>query len=164
MFSISAIPVILLWSLATEEAFIWLGFDEETARLGQGFACSYVFAEVIRGVDECLHVVLSFKGKETYSTIVHTISCFSKPFAVFIMVEKKDLIATGALQLAFAVCLTVGNFVVVGLKGWLGSCWGGFVGRWAIFVSDFTTHFIYSNFALETFPYLSFLHIGRCCC
>ena len=135
LFTISAIPVILLWSIGTESAFLWLGFDLETAQLGQGFACSYVFAEVIRGVDECLHVLLSFKGKEYYSTFVHTFSCFTKPFAVFVMVERRDLVATGALQLALATCVTIGNFIIVGRNKWLGRCWDGFVGRLAIFVS-----------------------------
>ena len=135
LFTISAIPIILLWSIGTESAFLWLGFDHETAKLGQGFACSYVFAEVIRGVDECLHVLLSFKGKEYYSTFVHTFSCFTKPFAVFVMVERRDLVATGALQLALATCVTIGNFIIVGRKKWLGLCWDGFVGRLAFLVS-----------------------------
>jgi hypothetical protein len=136
LFSISSIPVILLWSLGTAEAIRWFGFDDETARIGQGYAYSFVFAEVVRGVDECLHVLLSFKGHDYYSTVTHTLSHSTKPFAILLMVNQKNLAATGALQLAMALCMTIGNFRLVNHKGWLNDCWDGFVGRWAIVVSE----------------------------
>jgi hypothetical protein len=137
-YALGAIPVIILWSLVTEEAVLWFGFDQETARIGQGYAYSYTVIELIRGVGYCLHSFLDFSDHEYYSTVVQVSDIVGQLVVVIVLPVSgcKDLVLIGIAQVAVTLFMTVGNFVYVTYRGWLDDVWEGLVKTNAFKVSN----------------------------
>jgi hypothetical protein len=139
-YALGAIPIIVLWSIMAEPAILWFGFDEETARIGQGYAYSYTVIELISGIDECLHVYLDCFDHEYYSTVVQVLEILAQLVVVIVLPAAgyKDLILIGVAQVGVSLFMAVGNFVFVSYRGWLDDIWEGLTKTNAFKVSRLT--------------------------
>jgi hypothetical protein len=126
-YTLAAIPGVIIWSIWAEEAILWLGFDEETARLGQGYAYPLLAVVIFGGVDACLHEFLAIMDHEKYSTIVQILHFASETLAVVVMAAAgwKDLVVIGIVQAFMGFLMMIANFSIVAYKGWLDEYWEG---------------------------------------
>ena len=53
LYLIGCLPGIVMWSILTEKAVLWFGFDSETAILAQKYAYPYLVFELFWGLDDC---------------------------------------------------------------------------------------------------------------
>lgn len=128
MYCIMSLPVILIWSLWTENAVIWFGFDEETARISQEFAYPFLVIMCLGGFDHSIHEYLSCTGREKFSTGVQIMYYLVECLGVVVAVTfgSTNLLVIGIIQAALGLVLTVLNFAYVVQQGWLDHIWEGF--------------------------------------
>jgi hypothetical protein len=137
-YTLGAIPIIVLWSFYAETAILWFGFDEETARIGQGYAYSYTVIECISGVGDSLHVFLDCFDHEYYSTVVSTFHSLAYVVVVIVVpaMGYKDLVLIGVVQVFVTLFFTIANFWYATYRGWLDDVWEGLFRTNAFKVSD----------------------------
>ena len=94
------IPFILMWSFATFDIMIWMGFDENVAQMAQTYARLAVWRDTVLGVSE------------VYSNLFEVVE---KEFAVAVIGNAEALVELGAI--AIALFLYNGDLVTVGIIG-----------------------------------------------
>ena len=94
------IPFILMWSFATFEIMVWMGFDENVAQMAQTYARLAVWRDTVLGVSE------------VYSNLFEVVE---KEFAVAVIGNAEALVELGAI--AIALFLFDGDLVTVGVIG-----------------------------------------------
>jgi hypothetical protein len=138
-YTLGGIPVVLVWSLWAESVISWLGFDEETARLGQAYAIPFNLKAMVLGINLCLNEFLLFANHETYSTISQTIQFVTQLIPIVLiatMTNLRDLSTIGYIQLCVAMIYLSGNWIFVLYQGWLQDYWEGLCHSWAMKVCD----------------------------
>ena len=137
-YALGAIPIIVLWSFLAEPAILWFGFDEETARIGQGYAYSYTVMELIGGIDDCLHIYLDCFDHEYYSTFFSVFHGLAHVLVVIVVpaMGYKDLVVIGVVQVFLSLFMAIGNFCYTTYRGWLDDAWEGLFKTNAFKVSD----------------------------
>ena len=121
LYVVGCIPIVLLWSFLAEDTILWLGFDSETARIGQGYMVAYSIIETIDGVEDCLHSYLDFSDHEYYSTAFSLIG-YSSDLLLFLSMGvfgQHDLVKIGIIQIFMQIFILVLNFAIVSYKGWI---------------------------------------------
>ena len=94
------IPFILMWSFATFDIMIWMGFDENVAQMAQTYARLAVWRDTVLGVSE------------VYSNLFEVVE---REFAVAVIGNAEALVELGAI--AIALFLYNGDLVTVGVIG-----------------------------------------------
>ena len=94
------IPFILMWSFATFDIMIWMGFDENVAQMAQTYARLAVWRDTVLGVSE------------VYSNLFEVVE---REFAVAVIGNAEALVELGAI--AIALFPYNGDLVTVGLIG-----------------------------------------------
>ena len=94
------IPFILMWSFATFDIMIWMGFNEDVAQMSQTYARLAVWRDTVLGVSE------------VYSNLFEVVE---KEFAVAVIGNAEALVELGAI--AIALFLFDGDLVTVGVIG-----------------------------------------------
>jgi hypothetical protein len=141
-YTLGAFPIIILWSFLAEPAVLWFGFDEETARIGQGFAYSFTIFEWVGGFQDPLHTYLDCFDHEYYSTVVVVLESLVHVAMVVVVPAAgyKDLVVIGFVQLGVSVIISACTFAHVTHKGWLDDIWEGLFHTNAFKVSVTSIH------------------------
>jgi Na+-driven multidrug efflux pump len=137
LYIIGSIPSLILWSFLTEEAVLWFGFDEETARIGQSYAYPVLATLFFEGIDDSLHEFLDVMDHEKYSTVMQIIKYVTEAVAVIVMATtgQADLALIGVVLAFIAFIMMVVNFAYVLYKGWLDDYWEGLALTFSLTVS-----------------------------
>jgi len=61
---------MILWYFLTEDTLLLLGFDKETAQIGQSFSVPFMFYSLLEGVLECIHGLLDVTDLEMVSFLM----------------------------------------------------------------------------------------------
>jgi hypothetical protein len=134
-FCLGGIPVVVFWNFYTESTILWLGFDAETARMGQEYAIPFNIKAMILGINLCLNEFLLVTDHEGFSTCSQTVQFVTQLIPIVLIATVthiRDLGTIGYLQLAMAVVYVFCNWIAVIAKGWLNEYWEGLTMSWAI--------------------------------
>jgi hypothetical protein len=128
------LPMLLIWSVYTESAIVWLGFDAETAALGQSYALPYNVYHLILGIDLCLKTLMACTTDHEYTSLVmQTCQQASHVLVIVIMawhpfgIQTTSLVWIGWVQVLTGLMVTMMNYGVAIQRGWLDEYWEGFV-------------------------------------
>ena len=123
---VGCIPGFIMWSLLTEKAVIWFGFDTETAILAQKYAYPYLILNCLDGLDSSFSAYYNVIGHEKYGTIYGIVRPAANSAAIILMALLGfDLIVVGVVQAFVGFVFLAGNFSVGVSLGWLDDCWEG---------------------------------------
>jgi Na+-driven multidrug efflux pump len=125
---VGSLPGIIIWPFLTDDTVLWFGFDEETARIAQGYAYPFLAIGIFNGINDCVHNFLDIMDYEKYSTVCQLLHFGCQTLVVIIMAAagSKDLVMIGIAQ-AFIACITmISNLAFVLYKGWMDPYWEGF--------------------------------------
>lgn len=128
------IPFIVLWWIYMPSIMLWLGFDQETADIGQEYTRVYLFLELLDGVDESIHGLLDVVDLESYSTLVgvsQEVVTFLDILLVTIF-AKPSLRVVGMIELFVALIFIGINCGTIAWRGWFAPYREGLVGSWAL--------------------------------
>ena len=128
------IPFIALWWMYMPSIMLWLGFDQETADIGQEYTRVYLFLELLDGVDESIHGLLDVIDLESYSTLVgvsQEVVTFLDILLVTIF-AKPSLRVVGMIELFVALIFIGINCGTIAWRGWFAPYREGLVGSWAL--------------------------------
>jgi hypothetical protein len=127
LYAVGSAPIIVFWTFFAKNVVLWLGFDEATAELAQGFAIYQALLEWISGMDYCFHFFLGVTEHERYSAfsmvtwnLMQTIG-----IALPILIGQTDLTMIGMCRLVFSAALLLANFTIISCLGWLKPYSGG---------------------------------------
>jgi hypothetical protein len=121
LYAIGCIPIVILWAFFAEECILWLGFDAETARIGQGYMVAYSIVETIEGVEDCLHAYLDITDHEWFS-LAFSLAGYTSELLLFLLMGifgEHDLIKIGIIQCFMQLFTFLLMFAVVSYKGWI---------------------------------------------
>ena len=128
------IPFVVLWWIYMPSIMLWLGFDQETADIGQEYTQVYLFLELLDGVDESIHGLLDVIDLESYSTLVGV----SQEIVTFLdillvtMFAKPSLKVVGMIELLVAMIFISINVGTITWRGWFAPYGEGLVGSFAL--------------------------------
>lgn len=128
MYTVFAIPSIVIWALYTENAVLWLGFDQETAALAQRFVYPWLGMYTFEGLESCLYGFLDTTGHEKFSTGIQLLYEFLDTGLVAFMilvVGTKDLVFIAIMQAFLGLLMTLACLAYTVYRGWLEEYWGG---------------------------------------
>jgi MatE len=128
------IPFIILWWIFMPSILMWLGFDEETALIGQEYSQVYLFLELLDGVDEAIHGLLDVIDLESYSTLVGV----SQELITFLdilfitLFTKPSLYVIAWIELFVAIVFIAINIGTIIWRGWFEPYREGLIGSCAL--------------------------------
>ncbi|CAJ1949759.1 unnamed protein product [Cylindrotheca closterium] len=133
-YTLCNIPGLLIWSFYTEPAVIWLGFDEETARLAQGYAYPLLAMGFFEGAGEVLDAFLEFTDHEKFAMFMDLFANAVETCAVIVMATMgiKDLVLVGIIQALASFLIMISIISVVLYLGWLDDYWEGIALTWGL--------------------------------
>jgi len=103
------IPFVFMWSFATYDIMIWMGFDAIVAQLAQDYGRIVVCRDVLEGVSDTLDGFLEIVGKEVPVAVIgyaHTL--FELGAVVMaLLLFGGDLITVGAIGLIVEVVFLI---------------------------------------------------------
>lgn len=120
LYLIFSVPFMFLWFFKTEDALLWLGFEEGTAEIGRDFARVYIFAVLVEGISETLHGLLDVIELENYSTVMG----IAEDVLAFVLVllavvfGSPELYQIGLIHLFIGLFFLVLNVLVISWRGW----------------------------------------------
>jgi hypothetical protein len=124
----------VLWSLFTEPAIVWLGFDAETAALGHSYALPYNVYHMILGIDLCLKTLMACTTDREYTSLAMQIGQQASHVLVIVImtwhpfgIQTTSLVWIGWAQVIIGLMVTMTNYAVAIQRGWLDEYWEGFV-------------------------------------
>ena len=133
LYVICYIPFIILWWIYMPAIMLWLGFDQDTADIGQEYSRVYLFLELLDGVDESIHGLLDVIDLESYSTLIGV----SHEFVTFLdillvtLFAKPSLLVVGYIELFVSIIFIAINVGTIMWRGWFHPYREGLVGCWA---------------------------------
>ena len=125
------LPIIIIGWNRFGILFLWLGFDEETARTAQEYAKYALLYEGFGVYDDALHYVLKVSGHERYSTILNTFHSFLSfiiVFGVSNFYNGTQLWMIGAIHLALMILFFIVNVGIIRYNKWFIKYWRGMIG------------------------------------
>mmetsp|Transcript_10087 Transcript_10087/g.24072 ORF Transcript_10087/g.24072 Transcript_10087/m.24072 type:complete len:1132 (-) Transcript_10087:2194-5589(-) len=131
-YTLCNIPGMLIWSFYTEPAVIWLGFDEETAKLAQGYAYPLLAMGFFEGAGEVLDAFLEFMDHEKFAMFMDLFANAVETCVVIVMAMMgiKDLVLVGIIQALASFLIMISIISVVLYLGWLDDYWEGIALTW----------------------------------
>jgi multidrug resistance protein, MATE family len=134
LYILFSLPFMYLWWSHTDTVVLWLGFDEESANMGQEFARIYIFAILVQGVSDTLHSLLDVIELENYSTVVG----ISKEIVTFVSILQvalffqPSLYDIGLIHFGLGLLFLFINIVFIGIKGWFKPYLSGMLGSFSL--------------------------------
>jgi Na+-driven multidrug efflux pump len=133
-YTLATIPGLILWSSFTEDVVMWFGFDEETARIAQGYAYPLLAMGFFEGAGEVLDAYLEFMDHERFAMFMTILAAIAESLVVLFMALAgiKDLVLVGIVQalISFLIMVAIISFVLY--KGWLDDVWEGLALSWGL--------------------------------
>lgn len=127
LYTLGMIVVGLIWSLLTQQTFLWLGFDNETACLAQQYAYIQVALEWVTGIGYCIHLFLDVTGHERYSTFANMAFGIGQTSGILLasFFGQDNLVYVGLCRFMFAAFHVLASSLIVVNLGWVdGYCNG----------------------------------------
>eukprot|EP00980_Cylindrotheca_fusiformis_P019009 scaffold6374_cov121-Cylindrotheca_fusiformis.AAC.10 len=133
-YTLASIPGIIIWSIYTEDAVQWFGFDEETAKLAQGYAYPLLAMCLFEGAGEVLDAYLEFMDHEKFVMVMTILAAVAESLVVIIMAVAgwKDLVFVGVVQAMVSFLIMISIICYVLYKGWLDDVWDGIALTWGL--------------------------------
>jgi hypothetical protein len=127
LYAVGSTPLIVFWTFFAKNVVLWLGFDEATAELAQGFAFYHALLEWISGMDYCFHFFLDVTEHERYSAFSMVTWNLIQTMGVVvpILIGQTDLRMIGMCRLVFSVAFLLANITIISWLGWLKPYNGG---------------------------------------
>lgn len=133
-YTLATLPGLIIWSLYTEDTVMWFGFDEETAKLAQGYAYPLLAMSFFEGAGEVLDAYLEFMDHERFAMFMTILAAAAESLVVILMALAglKDLVLVGIVQalISFLIMIAIISFVLY--KGWLDDVWEGIALSWGL--------------------------------
>ncbi|CAB9529036.1 Mate efflux family protein (Partial), partial [Seminavis robusta] len=135
LYVVSYIPFVILWWVSMPSILEWLGFDQDTVDIGQGYTQVYLFLELLDGVEESVHGLLDVIDLESYSTLIgvsqEVITFLDILAATFI--AKPSLYVIGLIELFVAIVFLIVNVGIIIWRGWFRPYREGLIGSCALY-------------------------------
>ena len=127
LYSVTTIPTIIVWTIWTEDAVLWFGFDKETATISQEYAYPFLVQLFLKGFNHGIHGFLSAMGHERYSTVAQIVYYGLECLGVVVAISSgvKDLQVIGIVQTFLGLVMSVLNIIYVLYQGWMDQYWEG---------------------------------------
>jgi len=135
LYVICYLPFVVLWWIYMSDLILWLGFDQDTAMIGQEYTRIYLFLELLDGVDESIHGLLDVIDLESYSTLIgvsHEFVTFLDILLVTIM-AKPSLMVVGMIEVFVSLIFIGINVGTIAWRGWFNPYKEGLIGSWAFY-------------------------------
>lgn len=131
-YTLCNIPGIIIWCMYTVPAVKWLGFDEETAQIAQGYAYPLLAMGFFEGAGEVLDAFLEFMDHEKFAMFMDILANAVETgiIVAMAMMGIKDLVLIGIIQALASFLIMITIISVVLYWGWLDDYWEGIVLTW----------------------------------
>mgnify|MGYP005842695953 CR=1 FL=1 len=118
--SLSSLPFMILWVIYIDEAMEWLGFDDETVRIGKQYTYVLVVDYWITGISDAIHGLLDVGGFENYSTMIGVTEEALAFFVILIwaLIGNPDLMSVAYVQFFLGLVFLFLNAAIIYYKGW----------------------------------------------
>lgn len=128
------IPLSVFWYYFIDEALEWLGFDEETVKIGHDYAMILVFDLGLMGIGESIHALLDTINLESYSTMLVVAEDLSGFLLILLLAlfDHPDLNTVGLVHLFCHVFFMGLNVIIILRKGWFDPYMDGILGSSAL--------------------------------
>jgi len=152
-----SIPFIVMWYYVIEDAILWLGFDDETAKIGRSFAIPMMFSLLLDGVTDVIHALLDVTDREVLSSVLVAIGeiVATLTLLVLALVFNPTLETVGYMFLVISAIYLVSTITLFLATGWYRRYYCGLFGSFALKVSVRVIDLLYSPL-LETNPTFSY--------
>jgi len=137
LYTIFFIPFMVFWACYMTEALLWMGFDDETARIGHQYTYILIVDLLMDGIGEAIHGLLDVGGFEKWSTLIAGTEEITA-FLVILLVSlygNPTLVTIGLLQFGIGMVFLAVNIAVIHKKKWFAPYQKGMLGNLALRVS-----------------------------
>jgi MatE len=164
LYSVMTIPTIIIWSIWTEDAVLWFGFDKETAMISQEYAYPFLVQLFLGGFNHGIHEFLSAMGHERYSAVAQIVYYGVECLGVVIAISSgvKSLQVIGIVQAFLGFVMSILNVLYILYQGWMNEYWEGLVETLSLRVSRGSLLLVDSS--LMTNCFFIVLFAGWACC
>lgn len=133
MYLVFQLPFIFLWSFATRDIMLWMGFSYTVSQMAQSYGRLAVWRDVIVGVSDCLYNIFEVADKEVAVTIIIITEALVKlaATAIPLLFFNGNLDTVGAVAIANAFIFYVFTIVFTFSKGWMKPFAKGIFGSFA---------------------------------
>jgi MatE len=164
LYSVMTIPTIIIWSIWTEDAVLWFGFDKETAMISQEYAYPFLVQLFLKGFNHGIHEFLSAMGHERYSTVAQIVYYGVECLGVVIAISSgvKSLQVIGIVQAFLGFVMSILNVLYILYRGWMDEYWEGLIETLSLRVSQ--RSFLLADSSMMTNCFFIVLFAGWACC
>jgi len=121
MYLVIQLPFIFLWSFATHDIMLWMGFNSTVAQMAQSYGRLVVWREVVVGVSDCLYNIFRVVHKEIAVSIIRVTKELVNLAAVVIALKyfNGDLVTVGVVAIVNTSIFYFFTIVFAFSKGWM---------------------------------------------
>lgn len=133
------IPFVLMWSFATYDIMIWMGFDATVAQIAQDYGRIVVCYHVVAGVSDAFDGLLEVAEKELIVAVIGYAAILFELGAIVIalLLFNGNLITVGVIVVVIEVVFLIFRISLSYCMGWIQPFTQGIFGSLAIKVSAF---------------------------
>jgi len=115
------IPFILMWSFATFDIMLFMGFNENIAQMAKVYARWAVWRETVLGVTEVYYSMLEVVEKEIEVAVIGNIEALFElgAIAISLYLFKGDLVTVAVVGIVNGVCFFIFTLAFTFWRGWL---------------------------------------------
>ena len=115
------IPFILMWSFATFDIMLFMGFSENIAQMAKVYARWAVWRETVLGVTEVYYSMLEVVEKEIEVAVIGNIEALFELGAIAISLYffNGDLVTVAVIGIVNGVCFFIFTLAFTFWRGWL---------------------------------------------
>ena len=115
------IPFILMWSFATFDIMLFMGFNENIAQMAKVYARWAVWRETVLGVTEVYYSMLEVVEKEIEVAVIGNIEALFElgAIAISLYLFKGDLVTVAVIGIVNGVCFFIFTLAFTFWRGWL---------------------------------------------
>ena len=115
------IPFILMWSFATFDIMLFMGFNENIAQMAKVYARWAVWRETVLGVTEVYYSMLEVVEKEIEVAVIGNIEALFElgAIAIALYLFKGDLVTVAVIGIVNGVCFLIFTLAFTFWRGWL---------------------------------------------
>ena len=121
MYVLFQIPFILMWSFATFDIMIWMGFNEDVAQMAQTYARLAVWRDTVLGVSEVYSNLFEVVEKEFAVAVIGNAEALVElgAIAIALFLYNGDLVTVGAIGILNGLCFFLFTLAFTYWRGWL---------------------------------------------
>jgi hypothetical protein len=115
------VPFIFMWSFATFDIMIWMGFDEHVAQMAQTYGRLVVWRDTVLGVSEVYYNLFEVVEKEYAVAILGNTEALVElgAIAIALYLFGGDLVTVGVIEIVNGLCFFLFALAFTYWKGWL---------------------------------------------